>query len=355
MPLFRAFKPLVLLLAATAALWPARPARAQEQRCFEQTGHCISGRFLEFWQQNGGLDVFGYPIAPAREERNRDTGKSYLTQWFERNRFELHPENRRPYDVLLGRLGEDTLLKNGRDWRAEYKPETPPGGDCESPSTGGKVFLLCPPFRAYYRAHGLEFDGQPGVSAAESLALFGLPLTQPNTETNASGDTVVTQWFERARMESHPGNPEPYTVLLGLLGNELRGVDRPDSRALPVTIVDRDGVLYETYGATAVRLGTTPNGGPVLDAVQDGERIVLLRERGLQSFAGGRGRELAAFEQGAARSGALTPTGAGLTLYTYARDANSPTGFNGVAGVLQANAARTVRTVPKTMNVIVLE
>lgn len=32
-------------------------------------------------------------------------------------------------------------------------------------------------FRAYWGTHGLEFDGRPGVSEAESLALFGLPLT----------------------------------------------------------------------------------------------------------------------------------------------------------------------------------
>jgi hypothetical protein len=32
-------------------------------------------------------------------------GRMYLTQWFERARFEYHPENAAPYDVLLGRLG----------------------------------------------------------------------------------------------------------------------------------------------------------------------------------------------------------------------------------------------------------
>src|SRR3712207_8635843 len=49
--------------------------------------------------------VFGYPLTAAATEVNRDTGQPYLTQWFERNRFELHTENQAPYDVLLGRLG----------------------------------------------------------------------------------------------------------------------------------------------------------------------------------------------------------------------------------------------------------
>ena len=46
-------------------------------------------------------------------------------------------------------------------------------------------------------------------------------------EANSSGDMVLTQWFERARFEYHPGNPEPYRVLLGRLGAELNGEPAP--------------------------------------------------------------------------------------------------------------------------------
>jgi hypothetical protein len=34
-------------------------------------------------------------------------GESYQVQWFERARFELHPENQPPYNVLLGLLGNE--------------------------------------------------------------------------------------------------------------------------------------------------------------------------------------------------------------------------------------------------------
>ena len=210
-----------VLLTFLAGLPPARSAQAQGRLCFPETNQCVEGRFLEYWQQRGGLPVFGYPTTPARQEANRDTGQVYLTQSFERNRFELHPENAQPYDVLLGRLGEDILLKQSRDWRGEYT-EQAPGSQCETQATDGKDFLLCPPFLDYYRTRGVEFDGRPGISPAESLALFGLPLTQPKMETNSSGDNVLTQWFERARFEYHPTKPEPYKVLLGLLGNEAR-------------------------------------------------------------------------------------------------------------------------------------
>lgn len=47
---------LALMLAGLAL--PARPAGAQAgERCFAETGLCISGRIREFWEQNGGLPV----------------------------------------------------------------------------------------------------------------------------------------------------------------------------------------------------------------------------------------------------------------------------------------------------------
>src|ERR1044071_208837 len=91
-----------LLFSAPGAL----QART-DQRCFAETGYCISGRIREFWEQNGGLAVFGFPITPLQNETLE--GRTVQAQWFERNRLELHPQNRRPYDVLLGRLGADRL------------------------------------------------------------------------------------------------------------------------------------------------------------------------------------------------------------------------------------------------------
>lgn len=93
------------LLLATA---PVRSfAQLRDDRiCFPEAApaiqNCIDGRFAQFWRQNGGLAVFGYPISAAQTESNADTGQTYLVQYFERQRFEYHPENPRPYDVLLG-------------------------------------------------------------------------------------------------------------------------------------------------------------------------------------------------------------------------------------------------------------
>jgi len=186
------------------------------ERCFAETGFCISGRIREFWEQNGGLPVFGFPITPVT--LNFVDGREITVQWFERNRLELHPENLPPYDVLLGRLGEDRLRQQGRDWR--LFPQTGPQPGCRFFAETGQS--VCGDILKAWRATGLEFDRKPGTSEAESLALFGLPLSGLVTETGADGRQYQVQWFERARFELHPENTPPYHVLLGLLGNELR-------------------------------------------------------------------------------------------------------------------------------------
>jgi hypothetical protein len=217
----------VALLFGLAA-FRAPPIQAQTKICFGEVPDCIEGRFAEFWQQNGGLPVFGFPIGPARLERIG--GGEFLVQPFERNRFELHPENARPYDVLLGRLGDDRLRQTGRPWEAEPKaPATSQPGCQYFPETG---HLVCEPFLGYWRTHGLSLDGRAGFTAAESLALFGLPLTEARPETGSDGNQYLTQWFERARFELHP-EIGPNAVLLGLLGREVLAPQPPAPQPPP--------------------------------------------------------------------------------------------------------------------------
>lgn len=205
---------LLLGLILLAGALPSAGAWAQSgQRCFPETGLCIEGRIREFWEQNGGLPVFGLPIAPQQEQLIE--GQPRQVQRFERNRLELHPQNKRPYDVLLGRLGADRLSAQGRDW-SQFPRSAPQAGCQFFPETGHNV---CGEILAAWRAGGLEFDGRRGKSAAESLALFGLPLSDAQTET-IEGKQYTVQWFERARFELHPENAPPYNVLLGLLGRE---------------------------------------------------------------------------------------------------------------------------------------
>ncbi len=208
----------VVAIMLLAVLMPTPLINAQNRICFNEVPNCIEGRFAEYWQQNGGLPVFGFPIMPAFQQEVE--GRVRLVQIFERNRFELHPENARPYDVLLGRLGDDLLQRRGTPWQNEPKAPTTQQSGCRY--FAQTQHLVCDAFLRYWQSHGLDFDGQRGFSEAESLALFGLPLTEARVETNSSGDTVLTQWFERARFELHT-NLGPNVVLLGLLGREAFG------------------------------------------------------------------------------------------------------------------------------------
>jgi hypothetical protein len=81
-------------------------------RCFQETGQCVEGRFREFWEQNGGLPVFGYPISEELMETLED-GRQYRVQYFERAVFEYHPENQPAFQVLLSQLGTFRLRAKG--------------------------------------------------------------------------------------------------------------------------------------------------------------------------------------------------------------------------------------------------
>lgn len=81
---------------------------------FPETGHNVTRpEFAAFWQANGGLAQFGYPLSEEFTEMLED-GNQYSVQYFERARFEWHPENGNPYRVLLGQFGRRILAETGR-------------------------------------------------------------------------------------------------------------------------------------------------------------------------------------------------------------------------------------------------
>lgn len=214
---------LALLLAVVLlASISNRTAAQSGEVCFAETQHCISGRILEFWLQNGSLPIFGLPISPLTVEFNRDTGATFFVQWFERHRLELHPDRSPPYDVLLGRIGVERLTQQGIDWQTFPRAAGPEPGCLWFAETGHNVCdqLASSGFKTHWQSIGLR---DPRLTRYEqSLALFGLPLSDAYTEVTPSGQQVLVQWFERARFEWHPLNPPPYNVLLGLLGSEIR-------------------------------------------------------------------------------------------------------------------------------------
>lgn len=185
---------------------------------FPDTGKVVSGKFWTAWQggrsYEDSLFINGLPLTDRRPETNLTDGKTYETQWFERARFEYHPENQAPNDVLLGLMG--SRVAQARLGEGAFKQVPDPGSGL-----------------AWFKETGHTLgDASEGGQAIDlfwrrlgGLAQFGFPLSQPFMETNKeNGKQYLVQYFERQRFEYHPENKGTrFEVLLGRLGAEQIG------------------------------------------------------------------------------------------------------------------------------------
>lgn len=94
---------------------------------FAETGHTLRDSpapFRTFWVNNGGLEVFGYPLSEQFQERNQATGEIYWVQYFERQRMEWHPDEPDPrYRIQLGLLGNEYRdLRHRTNPAFNYRP-----------------------------------------------------------------------------------------------------------------------------------------------------------------------------------------------------------------------------------------
>lgn len=177
------------------------------QSFFAETGFCVQGAFLGYWYANGGLAQFGFPITAQRNETSKTDGKVYATQWFERARFEWHPEYGNGGAVVLGFLGVEDAQARGHNFNEQgFRRATNSGLGQYFAQTGHN---LAHGFGQFWQTHG-------------GLALYGYPISEEFVE-NLNGKQYIVQYFQRARFELHPELPPDYLVSLGQLGRELQG------------------------------------------------------------------------------------------------------------------------------------
>ncbi len=199
---------LLALLVATflATSLDVQPSQADNSLTyFPLTGHYSVGVFKAYWEQNGGLEQFGYPLTELVQEKSPTDGQTYITQYFERAIFEYHPEFAgSPYQVLLRLAG--SLQTQGRKFPAATVTASKPGTNY-FPQT---QHTLTGNFLTYWT----KFGGLP---------VYGYPLSEPFQELNpADNKTYTVQYFERSRLEYHPEYAGTrYEVLQGLLGWQL--------------------------------------------------------------------------------------------------------------------------------------
>jgi len=191
---------LLLLIALTAAglylLDPSGYAQERGTRYFPETGHNLQGAFFNYFQEKGGVEIFGYPIT---EEFQED---GLLVQYFQRARL-----------VLTGSRGE----------------KASGSGEVKVAPLGELLGHRSPPFEPTYHfpyryypqtGHALSFAFLDYYEAQGGEEVFGYPITEPFFERG-----LIVQYLQRARMEWHP---DIRRVQLGLLGKEyfeVRGLD----------------------------------------------------------------------------------------------------------------------------------
>lgn len=160
---------------------------------FSQTQHHVSNRsgFLDFWRANGQKYVLGYPITEEIVENGR------VVQYFEKARLEHHPDMAgTEWEVQVGHLGK----------MIPTEVDMTPVADLHMEGVvyfGETSHTLRGEFLQYWEKRG-------------GVQIFGFPISEEVVE---NGRTV--QYFERARLEYHPEDMDPFYRAYEYYGRNL--------------------------------------------------------------------------------------------------------------------------------------
>jgi len=161
-------------------------------RYFTETGHWVTGQFLEkYLGVSNPREVYGLPIT---DQLIIEGFPNVTVQYFEKVRFELHPEESADLQVHLTELGF-FLYEKG-----QTLPNPPNSPACEPYELDNQEFNVCYAFLDYFTANG-------------GIAQFGYPIS--NFEIH---EGWIVQYFQRARFEWHPELPAGQRVALSNLG-----------------------------------------------------------------------------------------------------------------------------------------
>lgn len=174
------------------------PLDSPERHFFPETGHYLAYGFKAYWQQHGGLRIFGFPISEEFSEGG------YTVQYFERARMEYHLENvGTPYAILLGRIGADRGVADGVDTTPAQRAPGVPDYDPAllHPAPQATSFTL--PVLMYHQV-------------TEPASRYVIPLWRLEQQLDwlqANGYTSVTTTQAYDAMEGHGTLPEKPVML----------------------------------------------------------------------------------------------------------------------------------------------
>jgi hypothetical protein len=243
----------------------AEPSTAQgiEDPLYFENGCYVDEAFVDFFQERGGVEVFGYPISLPFHQNG------VYVQYFQNARIESHPDHPDPYKIQLGLLGDELNYRN------------PP---LDRPR-------ILSPRRFYFPETGhivsyafLEFFREKG-----GIDTFGYPITEMHFE-----DGQIVQYFQRMKLEWYPDDSRA-PVQIAPLGEIYFNVHKehfgrqalcaqstdPDARVAPLEIrvtVDVESAVMTTRGEQTVSVLVSDGDGMALEGAS--VTIYLRREAG---------------------------------------------------------------------------
>lgn len=274
-----------------AAFAPHEPVvEASGVRYVPETRHLIGGAFRKYWERNGGVTVFGYPISEELVEADGPQGALAVVQWFERARFVFHPDAPTADQVQLSPLGRiyadqqalsaavrapvPPLLKLG-EGRFAFTSTSPTGQNVLRALARLDGSLIAPQQRLSFNAaigevsarigylpagmivSGVVTDGVGGGICMVSSALYVAALRAGLAIDARRGHSLLLRFAEAAPgMEAAVAQPDLDLVIRN---------DTP--YPLTVAAYAQDGVLIVSlWGQSDGR--TTTIGVPVINSVQ---------------------------------------------------------------------------------------
>jgi hypothetical protein len=177
----------VLVVFLLSSSWTSARAQGAGFKYFSETGHNVSGEFLQFYNSNPNATLlYGFPI--TEEITGRDGQR---VQYFQRARFEYRPEFPEGQRVQMTAVGRETYVPASA--LNVYSPFA-----CRQYVETG--FSICFAFLEFYDQYG-------------GPAQFGYPISSFEYH-----DNMIVQYFEKARLEWQPWKAEGQRVVISDLG-----------------------------------------------------------------------------------------------------------------------------------------
>lgn len=216
-------------------------AQSESRVYFPETGHYLTGDFHDFYFANPDARLlYGLPITEAYPDFQ--TGE--LIQYFQKVRFEFHPENPPGEKVILSPLGQKTYEKGMTI--GGLSSSTP---NCTQEKNWS--YPVCFSFYNFYEQYGGERQFGKPVSGLEYL------------------QGRLVQNFEYAKLVWTPENPDQARITIAELGlNYFISVEPNQDRMKPLRNFEYNLYINEIRVKAFPKHAVIPNGSTqVIDII----------------------------------------------------------------------------------------